>query len=94
MAAPFQNFDAVRMIAVGLLRGVQDTRMPMILFGLSYWIVGLSCSYILGFPLGYGGIGVWPGLVIGLGVAAVLMNARFWLVTIRRLSREPDAVVG
>lgn len=94
MAALFQIVDGIQLVAMGLLRGVQDTREPMIFAGISYWIVGLPCSYILGFPLGYGGAGVWAGLVIGLSVAAVLLNARFWLVTIRRLSGEPDAVAG
>ena len=94
MAALFQTVDSVQVIAMGLLRGVQDTRMPMILAGVSYWIVGLPCSYILGFPLGYGGVGIWAGLVIALSVAAVLMSARFWLITIRRLPDEPEAVAG
>ena len=85
MAAVFQLVDGAQVIALGLLRGVQDTKVPMVLAAISYWAIGIPCSYLLGFTLGYGGIGVWAGLVIGLFVAAVLLNARFWGVTIKAL---------
>ena len=49
----------------------------------SYWGVGLPASYVLGFPMGFGGAGIWWGLVIGLAVAAVLMSWRFWGVKLR-----------
>lgn len=77
-AALFQLADAAQVMALGLLRGVQDTRAPMILATISYWGVGLPVSYALGFPLGWGGIGIWLGLALGLAVAAVLMLWRFW----------------
>ncbi|MGJ5620267.1 MATE family efflux transporter [Sulfitobacter sp. MF3-043] len=88
MAALFQLVDGAQVIALGLLRGVQDTKVPMVLAAISYWGIGVPCSYLLGFVLGFGGIGVWGGLVIGLGVAAVLLNARFWGVTIKALGRD------
>ncbi len=83
MAALFQLVDGTQAIALGLLRGVQDTAIPMWMAAFSYWIVGVPCSYLLGFVWGWEGIGVWSGLVIGLGVASVLLNARFWGVTMR-----------
>ena len=49
----------------------------MILAVISYWPIGLSAAYGLGFGLGLGGPGIWGGLAIGLGVAAVLLNLRF-----------------
>lgn len=85
MAALFQLVDGAQVIALGLLRGVQDTKVPMVLAAISYWMIGVPCSYVLGFIYGFGGVGVWTGLVIGLGVAAVLLNARFWGVTIKAL---------
>ncbi len=91
MAALFQLVDGAQVIALGLLRGVQDTHVPMLLAGLSYWVVGIPCSYLLGFVVGWGGIGVWAGLVVGLGVAAVLLNARFWGVTMRNLTANGAA---
>lgn len=52
--------------------------MPMIMATISYWIVGLPISYVLAFPLGMGGVGIWLGLVVGLTVAGILMMWRFW----------------
>lgn len=78
VAALFQLVDAVQIMALGLLRGVQDTKVPLMLAGVSYWGLGLSSSYLLAFPLGLGAVGVWLGLCVGLGTAAVLMSARFW----------------
>ncbi len=87
MAALFQLVDGAQAVALGLLRGVQDTTMPMIFAAISYWVIGVPCSYLLGFTFGWGGVGVWAGLVIGLGVAAVLLNWRFWRVTIQQIPR-------
>ncbi len=78
MAALFQLMDGAQVMALGLLRGVQDTKVPMIYAAVAYWIVGMPISYLLGFPLGLGGVGIWLGLVIGLAVAAVLLMIRFW----------------
>lgn len=87
MAALFQLVDGAQAVALGLLRGLQDTAVPMWMAAFSYWVVGIPCSYLLGFVWGWDGIGIWAGLVIGLGVAAVLLNLRFWGVVIKR--REP-----
>ena len=83
MAALFQLVDGAQAIALGMLRGVQDTKVPMVLAAISYWVIGIPCSYLLGFTFGLGGVGIWGGLVIGLGCAAVLLNGRFWGVTIK-----------
>ena len=84
MAALFQLVDGAQVIALGLLRGVQDTRMPMIYAAVSYWGVGIPCSYLFGFVWGMDGIGVWLGLVVGLAVAAVTLSARFWGSSLRK----------
>jgi len=78
MAALFQLMDGAQVIALGLLRGVQDTRVPMVLAAVSYWVVGLPCSYVLGFVLGWEGVGVWLGLVVGLAFAGAALMLRFW----------------
>ncbi|QJF50500.1 MATE family efflux transporter [Roseobacter ponti] len=83
MAALFQLVDGAQAIALGLLRGVQDTRAPMVFAAVSYWGLGIPCSYIFGFWFGMGGIGIWLGLVTGLGMAAILLSWRFWLVAMR-----------
>ncbi|MCL6284466.1 MATE family efflux transporter [Ruegeria sp. 2012CJ41-6] len=85
MAALFQTVDGAQVIALGVLRGVQDTTGPMVIAALSYWLVGIPASYMLGFRMGWGGVGVWSGLVLGLACAAVLLMARFWGRTIYRV---------
>lgn len=92
LAALFQMVDGAQAIAIGLLRGVQDTTVPMILAGFSYWAVGIPVSYLLGFVVGLGGTGVWLGLLVGLGVAAILLNLRFWGPAMRRLAQGRPVV--
>lgn len=77
LAALFQLVDGTQAVAAGALRGMQDTRVPMVIAIISYWIVGLGSGYVLAFPLGLGGEGVWMGLALGLAVAAVLLTVRF-----------------
>ena len=87
MAALFQLADAAQVMALGFLRGVQDTRVPMIIASVSYWLIGIPVSYLLAFRLGLGGVGLWLGLVVGLAVAAIFLMVRFWR---RRWNREAD----
>lgn len=77
-AALFQLTDALQVIALGLLRGVQDTRVPMIIAAVSYWLIGMPVAYGLAFVAGIGPAGLWLGLVAGLSVAALLLMWRFW----------------
>lgn len=77
MAAAFQVFDALQVASGSNLRGLQDTKIPMIIATLSYWIIGMGSAYMLAFPLGFGGAGVWGGLVVGLAVAAIALTHRF-----------------
>lgn len=79
----FQIVDAAQVMALGLLRGVQDTAVPMVMAVVSYWIIGMPVSYYLAFIAGYGGVGLWAGLVVGLGLAAISMQLRFWLRSVK-----------
>lgn len=78
LAALFHLADAMQVMALGLLRGLQDTRVPLVLAVVSYWCIGIPCSYVLAFPLGLGGVGLWLGLVVGLVAASVSLLVRFW----------------
>ncbi|MEM9318503.1 MAG: MATE family efflux transporter [Pseudomonadota bacterium] len=93
VGALFQLADAAQVIAIGLLRGLQDTRMPMVFAAVSYWAVGLPASYFLGFVAGLDGPGIWLGLVVGLVAAAALMLPRFWarLARLARMRRAARA---
>jgi len=91
VAALFQLVDAAQVMALGLLRGVQDTRAPMWYAAISYWVVGVPMSWYLGIHAGWGGVGVWFGLVIGLALAGALMQGRFWLKSSRiGQASQPD----
>lgn len=78
VAALFQLVDFGQVMGLGMLRGVQDTRVPMIFAIASYWALGLPISYVLGFPLGLEGVGIWLGLSAGLALACLTMQVRFW----------------
>ncbi|MCF1710907.1 MATE family efflux transporter [Tabrizicola sp. J26] len=78
LGAMFQMADAMQVIALGLLRGIQDTRMPMWYAAVSYWVIGIPSAYLLAFPMGLGAKGLWLGLVIGLMLAAASLMTRFW----------------
>ena len=76
-AAIFQVFDGLQVSAAGALRGLKDTRVPMLISLTSYWGVGLSAGLLLTFVVGLGGRGLWLGLVLGLMTAAFLLVGRF-----------------
>lgn len=88
-AALFQLADAVQVMALGVLRGVQDTRRPMVYAIVSYWVIGVPVMYYLGFGLDLGGVGIWLGMAVGLSAAAISMMTRFW----RGPARTPLAFV-
>ncbi len=78
VAAAFQVVDSLQVVASGILRGFRDTRVPMLIAVFSYWIVGLPVAWLLAFPAGLGGRGVWWGLAFGLSAAAILLTARVY----------------
>ncbi|OLP59484.1 MATE family efflux transporter [Xaviernesmea oryzae] len=78
VAGAFQLVDGLQALASGMLRGLKDTTVPMILALISYWAIGFLSAWALAFPLGFGGIGVWYGFLIGLAAAAVSLNWRVY----------------
>ena len=91
LAALFQLVDAGQAMALGLLRGVQDTTVPMLIAVATYWGVGLPAGYALAFVMGLGPQGLWLGLVVGLSAAAVALSWRFWMRSVRIAPPEPIA---
>lgn len=77
-AALFQIADAMQVMGLGLLRGVQDTRVPMAMAVFGYWVIGLPAAYVLAFRTDMGGAGLWLGLFVGLSVTGTLLMWRFW----------------
>jgi len=66
VAAAFQLFDGLQTVATGALRGAGDTRTPMFANFVAYWLIGLPLGYLLAFPMGWGALGIWIGLCVGL----------------------------
>lgn len=85
MAAIFQLADGGQAMAIGLLRGIQDTRVPMVIAAIGYWLIGMPVAYLMGFPAGWGGVGIWTGLLVGLTVVWILLSVRFWTGKARRM---------
>lgn len=85
IAGVFQLVDGMQAVAAGLLRGLKDARVPMILALVSYWPIGLALAWVMAFPLGMGGSGIWFGFLIGLSTAAVLLTGRFYLMVKREM---------
>ncbi len=77
LAAIFQLSDGFQVAGSGILRGMQDVRIPSIIAFTSYWLIMVPLCYILAFNFKMGVNGVWVGFVVGLSIAAVLMYARF-----------------
>jgi len=78
IAGLFQWFDGIQVVSMGMLRGLLDTRLPFVITVVSYWLVGTPCALLLAFRAGCGPSGLWYGMVAGLGVAALLLQLRFW----------------
>lgn len=90
VGATFFVFDGIQTIAAGALRGMNDTRIPLLFAVISYWGIGFTAACGLGFRLGFGAIGVWLGLSCGTLVYAMLLMLRF-----RRLANRLEfATIG
>ncbi|MBX9772873.1 MAG: MATE family efflux transporter [Xanthobacteraceae bacterium] len=76
-------FDGIQGIAAGALRGLNDTRVPMLYAALSFWIVGFTSAYALAFWFGFGVYGVWIGFALSLWLFAALLTVRFRNLTAR-----------
>jgi multidrug resistance protein, MATE family len=87
IAAFGQILDGVQRTANGILQGLQDTRIPMLLGIVAYWGIGLTTSYLLGFHTSLAGAGVWIGSYTGLAAAAVAFLLRFRMLMSKRKSQ-------
>lgn len=83
----FQLPDGLQISANGILRGMKDTKIPMILSITSYWLVAFPLCYYLGVVRGMAAEGVWIGLIVGLTTSAILLNTRLFIIN-RRLKGE------
>ncbi len=82
VAAVFQIADGAQVVSAGMLRGLQDTTVPMIMAGVGYWGIGIGIGSLLAFKFGMQGVGIWIGLAVGLAVVSVLLLTR-WMARAR-----------
>ena len=81
IAGFFQLSDGVQVVCLGALRGLQDVKIPSLFIFIAYWIIGLPLGYFFAFKMGWGGVGIWTGLLIGLTLTAGAMVLRFHLLS-------------
>jgi len=77
VAAVFQIVDGAQVVGAGMLRGLHDTRIPMLFTLIGYWGIGIGVGAWLAFAQGWGGVGLWTGLAVGLAIVSVLMLWRW-----------------
>src|SRR5205085_10549519 len=91
VAAAFQLVDGAQVIGAGMLRGLHDTRWPLIFALVGYWGVGLGIGAWLAFAADWKGVGIWVGLASGLAAVAALMLGRWVLREWIGLTRQVNA---
>jgi MATE family multidrug resistance protein len=77
IAALFQLFDGLQASGISVLRGLADTKIPMIISLGAYWIIGIPVAALLGFYFKLGAVGIWIGLLLGLAILGISMLIRF-----------------
>ncbi len=77
IAAIFQIADGAQVVGAGMLRGLQDTKWPMIFAAIGYWGIGIGVGALLAFKFGLAGFGIWIGLALGLAIVGILMIIRW-----------------
>jgi MATE family, multidrug efflux pump len=90
LAGLFQLVDGGQAVAMGMLRGLHDTRVPMVVAAIGYWLIGLPLGLLLAFGVGLNGVGIWIGLAGGLAAVAVLLSVR-WAAR-RRFGLVPTSI--
>ena len=88
VAALFQLSDGIQVVGLGALRGLQDVKVPTYITFVAYWIIALPLSYVFALKLGYGAMGIWMGLGIGLTFSAIFNLQRFLKITNRLINGE------
>jgi multidrug resistance protein, MATE family len=83
VGATFFVADGIQTVAAGALRGMNDTRLPLLFAAISYWLIGFTAAYGLAFRTAFGAVGVWIGLSCGTAVYAILLILRFRLLANR-----------
>ena len=87
IVALFQIFDGLQVAILGALRGMQDVKVPTLIAFISYWVIGFPICYYLGLHTPLKSVGIWIGLLVGLGSASLLLFIRFHYLTKKLISK-------
>ncbi len=90
-AAAFQISDALQAVGIGLLRGMQDIRIPTFITTVAYWLVGIPSGYMLSVWCKWEAFGIWIGFVLCLSFSAILLIRRFRHITKPLILKEDDS---
>lgn len=88
IAALFQLSDGVQVTALGILRGIQDVKIPSILTFIAYWIITIPLGYFLCVTLEMGAFGMWIALGLGLTISAVMLVVRFNRLSAKKIRQQ------
>jgi len=91
IAAIFQFTDALQVVALGALRGMQDVKIPTIITFIAYWIIGFPVSYYLSMETSLESMGIWIGLLAGLSASGIMLFIRFNYLS-KKLIRQELAI--
>lgn len=89
IAGLFQLSDGVQVVGLGVLRGMEDVKVPTLVTLMAYWVLGLPLGYLFAFEFGMAEKGIWYGLLIGLSITAVMLFYRFRTLSKKRLLASP-----
>lgn len=94
IAALFQLSDGLQCVALGILRGIHDTKIPTVITIIAYWIIGLPLGYLFAFKYNLGMYGIWYALLLGLSISALLLTIRFFKlsksINVFNFTNEPE----
>ena len=87
IAALFQLSDGVQVVALGILRGIQDVKVPSLITFVAYWIITIPLGYFLTVTMKMGAYGMWIALGLGLTISAVFLVLRFFKLSQRKIDK-------
>lgn len=88
IAGFFQLSDGVQVVGLGVLRGLEDVKIPTLVTLLAYWALGLPLGYVMAFEFGWAEKGVWIGLLTGLTITAVMLFYRFHQLSKKKINQQ------
>ncbi len=91
IAAIFQFTDALQVVALGALRGMQDVKIPTVITFIAYWVIGFPVSYYLSMETSLESMGIWIGLLAGLSASGIMLFIRFNYLS-KKLIRQELAI--